>query len=68
MTEQEITYRGEIMEMAAKAGVSPVNNDQIKFEGPMWLCLERFANLVMEAQAMHIETLKAEVAALKGAN
>jgi hypothetical protein len=49
MTEQEITRRSKIMELAAKAGVSPVNDEQIKFEGPMWLCLERFAKLVMEA-------------------
>jgi hypothetical protein len=49
MTEQEVTRRSKIMELAAKAGVSPVNDEQIKFEGPMWLCLERFAKLVMEA-------------------
>ena len=38
--------RDNIIRMAAEAGVSPVNDQQIKFEGPMWLCLERFAALV----------------------
>jgi len=49
MTEQEMTRRSKIMELAAKAGISPVNDEQIKFEGPMWLCLERFATLVVRA-------------------
>lgn len=48
MTDQEIIFRKEIMEMAAQAGVSPVSDDQIKFEGPMWLCLERFARSILE--------------------
>lgn len=52
MTEQEMTHRSKIMELAAKAGVSPVNDEQIKFEGPMWLCLERFATLVLEADRL----------------
>ena len=38
--------REDIIRMAREAGVSPVNDQQIKFEGPMWLCLERFAALV----------------------
>lgn len=42
--------REDIIHMAAKAGVSPVNDQQIKFEGPMWLCLERFAALVAAAE------------------
>jgi predicted kinase len=42
--------RQEIIRMAAEAGVSPVNDQQIKFEGPMWLCLERFAALVAAAE------------------
>jgi len=60
MTEQQIAHRSKIMEIAAKAGVSPVNDDQIKFEGPMWLCLERFANLVIEAQTNNTLALKAK--------
>ena len=39
--------REDIIRMAQEAGVSPVGDDQIKFAGPMWLCLERFANLVV---------------------
>ena len=42
--------RDDIIRMAKEAGVSPVNNQQIKFEGPMWLCLERFAALVAAAE------------------
>ena len=42
--------RKDIIRMAAEAGVSPVNDQQIKFEGPMWLCLERFAALVAAAE------------------
>ena len=38
--------REDVMRMAAEAGVSPINDQQIKFEGPMWLCLDRFAALV----------------------
>ena len=42
--------RADIIRMAKEAGVSPVNDQQIKFEGPMWLCLERFAALVAAAE------------------
>ena len=42
--------RDDIIRMAKEAGVSPVNDQQIKFEGPMWLCLERFAALVAAAE------------------
>ena len=42
--------REDVMRMAAEAGVSPINDQQIKFEGPMWLCLDRFAALVAAAE------------------
>jgi hypothetical protein len=42
--------RDGIIRMAKESGVSPVNDQQIKFEGPMWLCLERFAALVAAAE------------------
>lgn len=39
--------RQKIIQFAKSAGVSLANDQQIKFEGPMWLCLERFSALVV---------------------
>jgi len=48
--EGVLVTREKIIQFARDAGVSPVNDQQIKFEGPMWLCLERFAALAPAAE------------------
>ena len=53
--------RDDIIRMAKEAGVSPVNDQQIKFEGPMWLCLERFAALVAAEKDEEIARLQGEI-------